>query len=118
MSSVNASESGSRSFRDQGVTPEGPAPDPGPGPPDPLLRRIARKVGSRGLLIAGVLAALAVRIPLLPLVSSDMTEALTRWYDFIAENGGFAAFRFDFGDYNVPYLYLLALATFTASWLC
>ena len=117
MSSANASESGLRSFHGAGGPPEGPVPAPGPSPPDPLPRRIARRVGSRGFLIAGVLAALAARIPLLPLVSSDMNMSLIPWYDFIAENGGFAALRFDFGDYNVPYLYLLALATFSASWL-
>ena len=54
---------------------------------------------------------------MLPWVSSDMHGALIPWYDFLVENGGFAALRFDFADYNVPYLYLLTLATLSAPWL-
>ena len=88
-----------------------------PRSPDSLPLRFARRIGSRGFLIAGVLAALAVRIPPLSRVSSDMNMSLIPWYDFIVANGGFAALRHDFGDYNVPYLYLLTLATLSASWL-
>ena len=61
---------------------------------------------------AGVLAALAVRYPLLPFVSDDMRSAFTPWWAFLVENGYFAALRHDFSNYNVPYLYLLAAAAF------
>ena len=61
---------------------------------------------------AGVLAALAVRYPLLPFVSSDMRTYLTPWWAFLVENGYFAALQHDFSNYSVPYLYLLAAAAF------
>ena len=34
-----------------------------------------------------------------------------RWYDFIVENGGFAALQYNFSSYNVPYLYLMAVSS-------
>ncbi len=120
MSSANASESGSgsRPFRGaSGETPEGPSADPGPVSRESPWRRIARGIRNRGFVVAGVLAALAARIPLLPRVSSDMHEQLIPWYDFIVANGRFAALGHDFADYNVPYLYLLTLATFSSPWL-
>src|SRR6185503_664130 len=34
------------------------------------------------------------------------------WYEFISTHGGFSALKYDFSDYNVPYLYLIALLTY------
>ena len=95
------------------------ASPPGSGrrPSEESPRRIFRIVGNRWFLVTGGLAALAVRIPPLSLISSDLNMSVIPWYDFILENGGFAALRHDFGDYNVPYLYLLTLATYSAPWL-
>ena len=87
-----------------------------PRRPDSPLRRIARRVGPRGFLVAGVLVAVAVRIPLLPQVSRDMWQ-IGGWFDFIVENGYFAALRYDFSNHNVPYLYLQTLLAFSAPWL-
>ena len=56
---------------------------------------------------AGVLLAILIRYPLLPFESGDYI-AFSRWYDFIVQNGNFAALRHEFSPYNVPYLYLLA----------
>ena len=95
----------------------GSPPGSGRRPPEESRRRILRVVGSRWFLVAGGLLALAARIPPLSLISSDLNMSLIPWYEFILENGGFAALRHDFGDYNVPYLYLLTLATFSAPWL-
>lgn len=58
------------------------------------------------LVVAGVLAALALRYPFLSVEAEDHIGWL-RWYTFIVENGYFAALRHDFADYNVTYLYLL-----------
>ena len=72
---------------------------------------IARRlVEHRGILMAvvGVLAAFCASIPFLPVVSNDYIAALSPWYAFIVENGGFAALQYEFSDYNMPYLYLLA----------
>ena len=58
------------------------------------------------LVVVGVLAALALRIPFFPFESVDYLVHQSRWYAFIVENGYFAALRHDFADYNVTYLYL------------
>ena len=79
-------------------------------------KRLAAAVRRRPHLLlaaAGVLAALAVRHPLLPFVSRDVRTYLTPWWVFIVENGYFAALRHeDFSNYSAPYLYLLASAAF------
>lgn len=64
--------------------------------------------------ILGILALLAitVRVSLFPIQTSDYTNFLSQWYDFIQSHGGFAAFKYNFSNYNVPYLYLLAVTTF------
>ena len=86
-----------------------------PTPPEGKRFAVPEAVRRRPHLLlgaAGVLAALAVRYPLLPFVSDDMRSAFTPWWAFIVENGYFAALRHDFSIYNVPYLYLLAAAAF------
>ncbi|MBP2319859.1 Gpi18-like mannosyltransferase [Kibdelosporangium banguiense] len=59
-----------------------------------------------------VLIALAVRLPWLDFQSRDYQAFVAQWYDFIKANGGFAALRYQFANYNVPYLYLLAILTY------
>ena len=60
------------------------------------------------MAVVGVLAALALRYPFLPIETHDYRFSLSRWYGFIVENGYFAVLQYDFSNYNVPYLYLLA----------
>ena len=69
-------------------------------------------VRAGGLLAFGVLAAVAVRIPLLPVRSWDYLVAHHPWHSFIVANGHFEALRYEFSDYGPPYLYLLALISF------
>ena len=57
-------------------------------------------------------AAIVLRVALYNVQTSDYTFFLSSWYDFIKNNGGFAAFKSSFSNYNVPYLYLLALTTY------
>ncbi len=56
--------------------------------------------------------ALILRISLYHIETSDYTVFVSQWYDFIANHGGFAALKYNFSNYNVPYLYLLALCTY------
>ena len=56
--------------------------------------------------------AIALRVSLYHIETSDYTVFLSQWYDFIQTHGGFAAFKYNFSNYNVPYLYLLTLATY------
>ncbi|BBH64274.1 hypothetical protein ACTI_09590 [Actinoplanes sp. OR16] len=60
------------------------------------------------LAISLVAVAIAVRVLGFGLETYDYKWYLGPWSTFIAENGGFAALRYPFADYNVPYLYLLA----------
>ncbi len=72
-------------------------------------KRVHRRRDWRKTLVAvGILLAISIRYPLLPFETGDYG---CRWYDFIAQNGHFAALKYDFADYNVPYLYLLATAS-------
>src|SRR2546426_11959364 len=58
------------------------------------------------------LLAIALRASLYHVVTSDYTVFLSQWYDYIQTHGGFAAFKYNFSNYNPPYLYLLALTTY------
>jgi Gpi18-like mannosyltransferase len=58
------------------------------------------------------LLALALRVSLYHVETSDYTVFVSQWYDFIQTHGGFAALKYNFSNYNVPYLYLLALLTY------
>ena len=58
------------------------------------------------------LLAIALRISLFHIQTSDYNVFLSQWYDFIQSHGGFAALKYNFSNYNVPYLYLLALTTY------
>ena len=80
----------------------------------------ARRAGWRhrevALAVGVALAALAVRIPFLFHESSDFRFHLSIWWDLITANGYAASWRYDIGNYNPPYLYLLtAVAWFTPS---
>ena len=66
----------------------------------------------RALAVLGVLLALLVRWPLFGHESDDYYLHLSNWYRFIEANGDFAALRYDFSNYNTPYLTLLATISF------
>lgn len=59
-----------------------------------------------------MLVTLAVRLVLFPFESMDYRAFVAQWAEFISANGGFSALRYQFADYNVPYLYLLAFLTY------
>src|SRR5712691_1051958 len=59
-----------------------------------------------------LLLAIALRVSLYHTVTSDYTVFLSQWYDFIQTHGGFAALKYNFSNYNPPYLYLLTLTTY------
>ena len=53
-------------------------------------------------------AALLVRAMYFDHVSGDYENFISVWMEFFRLNGGFRAIAQDIGDYNVPYLYMLA----------
>lgn len=61
-------------------------------------------------LLALIVLSLMLRLSLFDFRSGDFDTFVEPWIDFIQENGGFFALRHNFSDYNMPYLYLLAIA--------
>jgi Gpi18-like mannosyltransferase len=60
-----------------------------------------------------LIIALAMRAAMYRYQSGDYTIFVHRWYEYIDTNGGFSALKnTSFADYNVPYLYLLAILTY------
>jgi hypothetical protein len=49
------------------------------------------------------LAAIALRVSLYHIETSDYTVFLSQWYNFISTHGGFAALKYNFSNYNTPY---------------
>ena len=66
------------------------------------------------MVVVAVLAvaAIAVRLLFVDEVNSDYQVFLSPWYDALAAGGGLRAIGQEIGNYNPPYLYLLAVATY------
>ena len=62
------------------------------------------------LLLAG---AFSLRAAVLDYQTLDYQNFLTRWVAFFKENGGFRALAYPVGNYNIPYLYFLALFSYS-----
>ena len=60
-----------------------------------------------------VAAALTARLLVFDYETLDYQNFLSRWVDFFRENGGFAALKDPVGNYNIPYLYFLALFSYS-----
>ena len=80
-----------------------------------LLNTIASIVVCTAL----VAAALMFRLYCFDHQTYDYRDFLQPWIQFFRENGGFYALRYSVGNYNVPYLYFLALFSYfdPADWL-
>lgn len=65
-----------------------------------------------GFMLFVILLALVLRGSLFSIHTNDYDHYLSKWYDFIQSHGGFSALKYNFADYNVPYLYLLVIATY------
>jgi Gpi18-like mannosyltransferase len=63
-----------------------------------------------GLVVGLFVAGVVVRWTFRDFQSGDFRHPLTRWAVYIEQHGGFGAFQHRFSDYNMPYLYLFALA--------
>ena len=57
--------------------------------------------------------ALVIRASLLDFESGDYLTFLAPWTQFFRDNGGFAALRYSLGNYNPPYMYFLALFSYS-----
>ncbi len=61
-----------------------------------------------------ILAAMVLRGLCMEHETLDYQDFLTRWVRTIREQGGFRALRYSIGNYNVPYLYFLALFSYSS----
>ncbi len=75
-----------------------------------LLKTKARLFVSAAL----ILAALTLRGVCMSYETLDYQNFLTRWVAYFAENGGWNALGGSVGNYNVPYLYFLALFSYSS----
>ena len=66
-------------------------------------------VGAGLTLLAFLLRALVLNYE-----TSDYTYFLTNWVSFFRDGGGFRALRSSIGNYNIPYLYFLALFSYSS----
>lgn len=79
------------------------------------LALLSREGYGRGALLTVLLPiglALFLRVLLLDHSTLDYQNFLSRWVAYFRENGGIAALKYPIGDYNVPYLYMLALLSY------
>ncbi len=75
---------------------------------DGLLRSTNQIVVCTALTVT----ALLLRLYWFDHQTYDYRDFLAPWIDFFRENGGFRALRYSVGNYNVPYLYFLALFSY------
>lgn len=68
--------------------------------------------------IAAAVALTALAVVLRALVfdyeTLDYQNFLTRWVDYFRQNGGWRALRNQVGNYNIPYLYFMALFSYSS----
>lgn len=67
------------------------------------------------LICAGLLTILSfyLRFLVLDYVTPDYRDFLAHWVDYFRTNGGFSALKYQIGNYNIPYLYFLALFSYS-----
>jgi len=70
---------------------------------------------SNQLIFAVILTggAFLIRWIVFPYETLDYQNFLTHWVDFFCQHGGFAALKSNVGNYNVPYLYFMALFSYS-----
>ena len=75
-----------------------------------------KALGLKGRLLWFVAAAAAIallgRLPFFPRETSDFTDFLLPWSERLRQLGGFRGLGKNIGNYNVPYMVLLALFTY------
>ncbi|HET6846203.1 MAG TPA: hypothetical protein VFH29_05175, partial [Anaerolineales bacterium] len=82
-----------------------------------LLWERAKPYWPLALAVALVLFSLYVRYAARGMTNSDMEAKILVWYSKLQRHGPFVGLGKDFYNYTPPYLYLLALATFTSPFI-
>lgn len=63
----------------------------------------------RSLLLCAAAVLLVLRLAFFARETSDFTDFLKPWTEWLRVNGGFRGLRAEIGNYNVPYMVMLAL---------
>lgn len=61
---------------------------------------------------AFIILALTVRLWVLDYETLDYQDFLSKWVQLFRDHGGFSALKYEIGNYNIPYLYFLALFSY------
>lgn len=79
-----------------------------------LIRRSGciKTAAQWSVIVTLLLAAFVPRLLALKYETLDYQDFLARWVEFFRSNGGFRALRESVGNYNIPYLYFLALFSY------
>lgn len=64
------------------------------------------------LYVILISAAIGIRIGFFSYETLDYQNFLKHWVEFFRSNGGFSALKYSIGNYNIPYLYFLALFSY------
>lgn len=79
-------------------------------PPSAIPAKVDGKTTAAACAVAAVLVlSLLPRYLLFPYDQEGDYKSIHNWYLFISMNGNFSALKYDFSNYNVTYLYLLAI---------
>lgn len=74
---------------------------------------LLHRKGMAVIAVCGVAAAFVIRLLCMDYVTLDYENFLSRWVQYFRDNGGFAALDGSVGNYNLPYLYFLALFSYS-----
>ena len=61
-----------------------------------------------------IVAAFSLRLCFFDYETTDYQWFLTKWVDFYREHAGFQGMKYSNGNYNIPYLYFLALFSYSS----
>lgn len=74
--------------------------------------KLLKRRGALLLSLALIALAMVLRGFCMGHETADYRDFLTKWVQFFRDNGGVRALKQSVGNYNVPYLYFLALASY------
>lgn len=79
---------------------------------DTIIIDFIEKNLSTIIFVSATLLSLIIRFSLLPYKSQDYIHHLSSWFQFLKDNGGLSGLRNYIGDYNAPYMIIMALLTY------
>lgn len=59
-----------------------------------------------------IAASILLRLYSFDYQTQDYTDFLSKWVEFYRQGGGFTALKYSMGNYNIPYLYFMALFSY------